>query len=157
MSQSLKQKSKLFAVGLGLCTLALTMLPSPAAAHGSGGSTDGACRIEVGHHNVELSAYQPGSFGKKLCADIPYTGSTTFIIDIEDPELRREEISVWLIKTDTGSWMSAQAAELNQDNAVMAIPAQTYQRGNIRFDHVFADAGDYALFYFALKTVIIKP
>ena len=73
--------------------------PNVAAAHGAASGEDDPCLRRVGESLVHFSAYQPQYELKgQYCTDIPKEGDTFLVVDLVDPELRREPIGLRVVK-----------------------------------------------------------
>jgi hypothetical protein len=73
--------------------------PNIAAAHGAASGEDDPCLRRVGESLVHFSAYQPQYELKgQYCTDIPKEGDTFLVVDLVDPELRREPLGLRVVK-----------------------------------------------------------
>ncbi len=83
--------------------------PSVVAAHGAQSGEDDPCLRKVGESLVHFSAYQPQYELKgQYCTEIPKEGDTFLVVDLVDPELRREQVGMRVTKGNGSKEADAQ-------------------------------------------------
>ena len=112
-----------------------------ASAHGGVTIEFDKCVLKIGSYLIHFSGYQPEvSGGTELCEHIPAVGHTIIVMDLVDPELRKLDIDLKIVQTD--SWTAAQTYEPGEGGKeVLYYPGKKYERGSITVDHNFSEPG----------------
>lgn len=116
-------------------------LHTKAWAHGGVSIEADTCILKIGQFLMHFTGYQPeSSGGEEFCEDIPNAGHAIIVMDFVDPQLRKMDTSLRIVRTD--SWSSAQAYKLGDEAEEIAVmPPKKYQGGSITFDHSFPEPG----------------
>jgi hypothetical protein len=110
------------------------VVPSLSRADGGGGASSGpggSCRVVVGTHLVNFTAYQPQLTGSTpYCEDIPELGNTAIVFDYEGKALRNMTVEFEITKEPGGARFFYQ-------------PPETYPTGTFTRNVNFTEPGDY--------------
>jgi hypothetical protein len=120
----------------------ITLFPwGDANAHGGVSIEFDKCVLKIGNYLMHFTGYQPEtSGGTEFCEDIPEAGHAIIVMDFVDPQLRKLETDLKIVRTD--SWPAAQAYKLGDAaEEVLYYPPQKYKGGSITVDHRFAEPG----------------
>lgn len=111
-------------------TIMLTSLPSLADGGGPGAGPGGGCRLQLGTHLVNFTAYQPQLAGNTpYCSEIPDLGTVAVVFDYEDKLLRELPVEIEITKKD-GTRIHYQ-------------PSERRPTGTFTTNINFTEAGDY--------------
>jgi hypothetical protein len=124
-------------------TLILGCIPKANAEGGAGPeamSMGNMCMVMFGYDMIHITAYQPGKSRSEYCEEIPATGKTILVFDIENPKFRDMPLEVRIIRdplvpitaeTDLGALTEVH------------LPARLYRTGTFNIEHDFSKNGHY--------------
>jgi hypothetical protein len=123
----------------------LLLFASPRA-HAEGGAGPEAmtmgnmCMVMFGYDMVHITAYQPGKSRSEYCEEIPTTGKTILVFDIDNPKFRDMPIEVRIIRDPS--------VPLRPDTDLAALtelhlPPRLYRTGTFNVEHDFSKEGHY--------------
>lgn len=119
----------LMILGISLTAL-LTSTASLADGGGPGASPGGGCRVQLGTHLVNFTAYQPQLAGNTpYCNEIPDIGTVAVVFDYEDKLMRELPVEIEITKKD--------------GTRIFHQPAERRPTGTFTTNINFTDAGDY--------------
>jgi hypothetical protein len=98
------------------------------------------CMVMFGYEMIHITATQPEKSRADYCEEIPATGNTVMVFDIENPKLREFPIELRIIKDPL--------SPITKDTDLEALtevhfPAKKYPRGTFNFQHDFKNTGHY--------------
>lgn len=103
---------------------------------------DDPCRKQIGDGFLHLTLYQPFfDPDAEYCEELPRTGRTVVVVDVNPGELRQTPISVEVIASGS-SGLSRTA---------LSLPAQLLERGAVDSEMVFDEGNNY------LARVVVNP
>jgi len=98
-------------------------------AHAEGGagpeamSMGNMCMVMFGYDMIHITAYQPGKSRSEYCEEIPSTGKTILLFDIENPSYRDLPIEVRFVRDPLTPISSGTDLELITE---FHVPAKKY-------------------------------
>ncbi len=121
---------------------AMTILTNgpPARAHGAMQRMQSACVLKIGPDFMYFSGYQPAASHRKFCEDIPETGSTFFVLDYAQPEMREMSADFRIVRDGGGD--DEDPARLPAVT-VAYLPPKVYPHGTLSFEHDFHETGNF--------------
>ena len=133
--------------------LAMVLFASAAHAHGGVGMVDNRCVLRIGPDIMFFTGYQPQNSRDEFCDDIPTTGQTVVVLDMQDPELRDMLTEIRIIK-DEGNHTRMNGlpfltdAELGSPQVLDPVTIthllpKTYPTGTLNFQHTFPETGKF--------------
>lgn len=128
--------------------LTVSVLPRPAAAHGSVTPDEDICIIQIGYYRAHFKIYLPAEQGhQEYCEDIPQTGSATFVMEYEHSGLGDVAIDFRVIKNVTGKGVftvleDVQKIERIEDVTLFHHPANI-QPDVFTYLHPFNEQGEF--------------
>jgi hypothetical protein len=138
----------------GIAAWLLAMALSAAAhAHGGVGMQDNRCVLRIGPDIMFFTGYQPQNSREEFCDDIPTTGQTVVVLDMQDSELRDMLTEIRIIR-DEGNHIKMNGLPFLTD-AELASPQlldpvtithvlpKTYPTGTLNFEHTFPENGKF--------------
>ena len=124
----------------------MMFLSSPPKSHAEGGagpeamSMGNMCMVMFGYDMIHITAYQPGKSRSEYCEEIPATGKTILVFDIENPKFRDLPIELRIIRDPlvpiTPETDLAALTEVH-------LPARLYRTGTFNLEHDFSKNGHY--------------
>jgi hypothetical protein len=132
----------LAAAALGLI-LSLGFAPATRAEGGAGPeamSMGNMCMVMFGYDMIHITAFQPDKSRSEYCDQIPSTGRTILVFDIETPAFRDLPLELRIIRDPL--------TPVSKDTDVEALtefhlPATKYTKGTFSFEHNFKENGHY--------------
>jgi hypothetical protein len=139
--------------GIAAWLLAMVLFASAAHAHGGVGMQDNRCVLRIGPDIMFFTGYQPQNSREEFCDDIPTTGQTIVVLDMQDSELRDMLTEIRIIK-DEGNHTTMNGlpfltdAELGSPQlldpvTITHVPPRTYPTGTLNFEHTFPEYGKF--------------
>ena len=139
--------------GIAAWLLAMVLFASAAHAHGGVGMQDNRCVLRIGPDIMFFTGYQPQNSREEFCDDIPTTGQTIVVLDMQDSELRDMLTEIRIIK-DEGNHTTMNGlpyltdAELGSPQlldpvTITHVPPRTYPTGTLNFEHTFPENGKF--------------
>jgi hypothetical protein len=132
------------AIAFVLGSILLLFCAPRASAEGGAGpeamSMGNMCMVMFGYDMIHITAYQPGKSRSEYCEEIPTTGKTILVFDIENPKFRDMPLEVRIIRdplvpitpeTDLGALTEVH------------LPARLYRTGTFNIEHDFSKNGHY--------------
>lgn len=106
---------------LGLFCLIFTIFSiSPVWAHGGIGIEKDPCVRRAGPYLIHFAVYQPQFYpAGEYCAAVPKVGNTILVLDLVDPELRNQPLTIQVVE----------ATSEPEPKTVLYIPSKTYPTG----------------------------
>src|SRR6202047_3000273 len=86
--------------GIAAWLLAMVLSASAAHAHGGGGVVGKRCVLRMGPDIMFFTGYQPQNSRDEFCDDIPSSGQTVVVLDMQDSELRDMLTEIRIIKDE---------------------------------------------------------
>lgn len=98
------------------------------------------CMVMFGYDMIHITAYQPGKSRSEYCAEIPTTGPTILVFDIENPAFRDMPLELRIIRDPL--------TPISKDTDLEALtevyrPATKYTKGTFNLQHDFKNNGHY--------------
>jgi hypothetical protein len=137
---------------LGACCFATAVLVSHAFAHGGVSVEGNRCIMRIGPYMMNFSGYQPDTqMYEQFCDDIPDTGRTVIVLDVEQlsggsatsdvnlNDLRNMAIDFRVLR-DIGQ---VDDKENMEQNTEVYMPPQKYPGGTLHFEHNFPVHGKF--------------
>ena len=139
--------------GIAAWLLAMVLFASAAHAHGAVGMQDNRCVLRIGPDLMFFTGYQPQNSREEFCDDIPTTGQTVVVLDMQDSELRDMLTEIRIIK-DEGNHTTMNGlpfltdAELGNPQVLDPVTIthllpKTYPTGTLNFAHTFPENGKF--------------
>lgn len=98
------------------------------------------CMVMFGYDMIHITATQPDRSRAEYCSEIPSTGSTVMVFDIENPKFRDYPLELRIIRDPlTPVSDTTDLAPLT----VLYLPAKAYTKGTFNLQHDFNEAGHY--------------
>lgn len=98
------------------------------------------CMVMFGYDMIHITATQPDKGRNEYCEEIPSTGPTILVFDIENPKYRDLPLEVRIIRDPlTPVDVDGDLSALTE----VHVPARTYPKGTFTFDHDFKIGGHY--------------
>jgi hypothetical protein len=123
--------------------LVLHSIPKSQAEGGAGPeamSMGNMCMVMFGYDMIHITAYQPGKSRSEYCQEIPATGKTILVFDIENPKFRDLPIEVRIIRDP----LVPVTAETDLEAITeVHLPARLYRTGTFNVEHDFSENGHY--------------
>jgi hypothetical protein len=143
----------MFIRGIAAWLLAMVLFASAAHAHGGVGMQDNRCVLRIGPDLMFFTGYQPQNSREEFCDDIPTTGQTVVVLDMQDTELRDMLTEIRIIK-DEGNHTTMNGlpfltdAELGSPQVldpvtITHVLPKTYPTGTLNFEHTFSENGKF--------------
>ena len=139
--------------GIATWLLAMVLSASAAHAHGAVGMQDNRCVLRIGPNLMFFTGYQPQNSREEFCDDIPTTGATVVVLDMQDTELRDMLTEIRIIKDEgTHTMMNGLPlltdAELGSPQVldpvtITHLQPRTYPTGTLNFAHTFPENGKF--------------
>jgi hypothetical protein len=128
---------------LGSILVLLSFAPKAKAEGGAGPeamSMGNMCMVMFGYDMIHITAYQPGKSRSEYCEEIPSTGKTILVFDIENPKFRDLPLEVRIIRDPLVPISSdTDLAPLTE----VHLPARLYRTGTFNVEHDFSKNGHY--------------
>jgi len=139
--------------GIAASLLAMVLSASAAHAHGGVGMVDNRCVLRIGPDIMFFTGYQPQNSRDEFCDDIPSTGQTIVVLDMQNPELRDMLTEIRIIK-DEGNHTTMNGLPYLTDTelgspqvldpvTITHLPPKTYPTGTLTFEHTFPETGKF--------------
>jgi hypothetical protein len=139
--------------GIAAWLLAMVLSASAAHAHGGVGMVDNRCVLRIGPDIMFFTGYQPQNSRDEFCDDIPTTGQTVVVLDMQDSELRDMLTEIRIIK-DEGNHTTMNGlpfltdAELGSPQVldpvtITHVLPKKYPTGTLTFEHTFPETGKF--------------
>ncbi len=139
--------------GIAAWLLAMVLSASAAHAHGGVGMQDNRCVLRIGPDLMFFTGYQPQNSRDEFCDDIPNTGQTVVVLDMQNTELRDMQTEIRIIK-DEGNHTTMNGlpfltdAELGSPQVldpvtITHVLPRTYPTGTLNFEHTFPETGKF--------------
>jgi len=125
-----------------LFSLALTA-PLRASEGGAGPeamSMGNMCMVMFGYDMIHITAYQPGKSRSEYCAEIPTSGPTILVFDIENPTFRDMPLELRIIRDPLTPITKGTDLEALTE---VHRPATKYTKGTFNLEHDFKNNGHY--------------
>lgn len=125
-----------------LFSLALTA-PLRASEGGAGPeamSMGNMCMVMFGYDMIHITAYQPGKSRSEYCAEIPTSGPTILVFDIENPTFRDMPLELRIIRDPLTPITKGTDLEALTE---VYRPATKYTKGTFNLEHDFKNNGHY--------------
>ena len=139
----MKNRRSVAAAVLGaLFSLAL-LAPLRASEGGAGPeamSMGNMCMVMFGYDMIHITAYQPGKSRSEYCAEIPTSGPTILVFDIENPTFRDMPLELRIIRDPLTPITKGTDLEALTE---VHRPATKYVKGTFNLEHDFKDNGHY--------------
>lgn len=123
--------------------LTFAVVPQSRAEGGAGPeamSMGNMCMVMFGYDMIHITAYQPGKSRSEYCEEIPTTGRTILVFDIENPKFRDLPLEVRIIRDPlTPISKDTDLAALTE----IHLPAKLYTKGTFNLEHDFKSNGHY--------------
>lgn len=139
--------------GIAAWLLATVLFSTCAYAHGGVGMVDNRCVLKIGPDIMFFTGYQPQNSRGEFCDDIPNTGQTVVVLDMQETELRDMLTEIRFIKDDgTHTKMNGLPfltdAELSSPQVldpvtIAYVAPKTYPTGTLNFEHTFPEYGKF--------------
>lgn len=128
----------LFGAVLSLCSASLS--------HAEGGagpeamSMGNMCMVMFGYDMIHITVFQPDKSRSEYCSEIPATGRTIMVFDIETPAFRDLPLELRIIRDPL--------TPITKDTDLEALtelhlPAKKYTKGTFSIEHNFQNNGHY--------------
>lgn len=137
---------------MGACCVATCLLISQAQAHGGVSTVENKCVMKIGPYQLAFTGYQPENSIDKFCDDIPQTGKTVIVLDVEQGsagsgaaenansnDLRDMPIDLRILK-NVGQ---ARDEDDQEKNTVVYMPPKKYPAGTLHWEHTFNEKGNF--------------
>ncbi|WOJ90334.1 hypothetical protein RZS28_03270 [Methylocapsa polymorpha] len=137
---------------VGACCVATGLLVSQAQAHGGVSNEGNKCVMKIGPYQLDFTGYQPENSIEKFCDDIPETGRTVIVLDVEQGsagsgavggpnsnDLRDMAIDLRILK-NVGQ--ASDDVDLEK-NTVVYVGPKKYPAGTLHWEHNFAQKGNF--------------
>jgi hypothetical protein len=98
------------------------------------------CMVMFGYDMIHITAYQPGSSRTEYCAEIPATGKTILVFDVDNPRFRDMPIEVRIIRDPLVPLKPDIDLEPMTE---LHLPARIYKTGTFNVEHDFTQNGHY--------------
>jgi hypothetical protein len=98
------------------------------------------CMVMFGYDMVHITAYQPGKSRTEYCEEIPATGKTILVFDVDNPRFRDMPIEVRIIRDPLVPLRPDTDLESLTE---LHLPARTYRTGTFNVEHDFSKNGHY--------------
>ncbi len=142
---------KIFQI-MGASCLAAGLLVSQAHAHGGVSSAENKCVMTIGPYQLAFTGYQPENSIDKFCDDIPKTGRTVIVLDVEQGsggsgnkenansnDLRDMAIDLRILRN-----VGQASDDVDQDkNTLIYVPAKKYPAGTLHWEYNFKEPGNF--------------
>jgi hypothetical protein len=137
---------------LGASCVATVLLVSQAFAHGDVGQQGSRCIMRIGPYMLNFTGYQPVTKGQEtFCDDIPDTGRTIIVLDVEqmsagaaDTAVNLNELRDMAIDFRVLRNVGQANDDMNKEqNTLVYIPPKKYPGGTLHFEHDFKDKGNF--------------
>ncbi|MGH9776731.1 MAG: hypothetical protein ACRD50_17530 [Candidatus Acidiferrales bacterium] len=133
--------------------MAMVLFAAAAHAHGGVGMVDNRCVLRIGPDIMFFTGYQPQNSRDEFCDDIPNTGQTVVVLDMQNSELRDMQTEIRIIK-DEGNHTTMNGlpfltdAELGSPQVldpvtIKHVQPKTYPTGTLNFDYTFPETGKF--------------
>jgi hypothetical protein len=123
--------------------LTLAFAPQSRAESGAGPEAmvmGNMCMVMFGYDMIHITAYQPGKSRSEYCEEIPATGRTILVFDIENPKFRDMPLEVRIIRDP----LTPLSTETDLDSLTeVLVPARPYKKGTFNLEHDFKSNGHY--------------
>ena len=123
--------------------LSLSVAPQASAESGAGPEAmvmGNMCMVMFGYDMIHITATQPDKSRSEYCSEIPSTGKTVMVFDIENTKYRDYPLELRIIKDPL---RPISADEDLGPITELHFPAKAYTRGTFNFEHDFKEAGHY--------------
>ena len=135
----MKNRRSVAAAVLGaLFSLAL-LAPLRASEGGAGPeamSMGNMCMVMFGYDMIHITAYQPGKSRSEYCAEIPTSGPTILVFDIENPTFRDMPLELRIIRDPLTPITKGTDLEALTE---VHRPATKYVKGTFNLEHDFKE------------------
>lgn len=124
--------------------LAFGFAPKARAEGGAGPeamSMGNMCMVMFGYDMIHITVFQPDKSRSEYCSEIPSTGRTIMVFDIETPAFRDLPLEVRIIRDPLTPSLPT-GAEL-EALTELHVPAKKYTKGTFSFEHEFTSNGHY--------------
>jgi hypothetical protein len=116
----------------------------PARAEGGAGpeamSMGNMCMVMFGYDMIHITVFQPDKSRSEYCSEIPATGRTIMVFDIETPAFRDLPLELRIIRDPlTPITKDTDLEPLTE----LHLPAKKYTKGTFSLEHNFANNGHY--------------
>lgn len=135
--------------GLRMVAALLALVSGPLSAHGGVSMEDDTCVMKIGELRAHFTGYQPEKRAtQEFCEDIPELGRAIIVVDFVTNALREQQVEFRVLNDAkklgaTGRYEDLGAAADIEAATIVKLPAQTYPRGTLTFEHVFDHPGWY--------------
>lgn len=137
---------------MGAACLATGLLVAQAHAHGGVSSAENKCVMKIGPYQLAFTGYQPDNSIEKFCDDIPQTGRTVIVLDVEQGsagsgnadvansnDLRDMKIDLRILKN-----VGQASDDVDQEkNTLIYRTPQKYPTGTIQWNYNFGEPGNF--------------
>lgn len=137
---------------VGACCVGITLFASQAFAHGGVAVVENKCVMKIGPYQLDFTGYQPDNSLEKFCDDIPQTGRTVIVLDVEQGsagsgvaggansnDLRDMAIDLRVLR-NVGQ---ARDEDNLEQNTVVYVPPKKYPAGTLHWEHNFSEKGNF--------------
>jgi hypothetical protein len=127
----------------GALMLLFAAAPQSRAEGGAGPeamSMGNMCMVMFGYDMIHITAYQPGKSRSEYCAEIPTTGRTILVFDIENPKFRDFPLELRIIRDPLVPLTKETDLEPLTE---VHLPAKPYTKGTFNLEHDFKNNGHY--------------
>lgn len=123
--------------------LSLSFAPQTRAEGGAGPeamSMGNMCMVMFGYDMIHITAFQPDKSRSEYCSEIPATGRTIMVFDIETPAFRDLPIELRIIRDPLTPLTKETDLEALTE---LHLPAKKYTKGTFSLEHDFTSDGHY--------------
>jgi len=129
-----------------ICGVLLLVFGNDVAARAESGAGPEAmtmgnmCMVMFGYEMIHITATQPEKSRADYCDEIPTTGNTVMVFDIETPKMREFPLELRIIRDPlTPITKETELEPLTE----VHLPAKVYPKGTFNFQHEFKTKGHY--------------
>ncbi|BDV34259.1 hypothetical protein [Methylocystis iwaonis] len=123
--------------------LSLSFAPQTRAEGGAGPeamSMGNMCMVMFGYDMIHITAFQPDKSRSEYCDEIPATGRTIMVFDLETPAFRDLPLELRIIRDPVTPITKDTDLEAL---TVLHLPAKKYTKGTFSLEHNFDANGHY--------------
>lgn len=125
------------------CLFCLSVAPQVLAEGGAGPEAmvmGNMCMAMFGYDMIHITATQPDKSRAEYCSEIPSTGKTVMVFDIENTKFRDYPLELRIIRDP----LTPVSADTDLEPLTeLHLPAKAYAKGTFNFEHDFKEAGHY--------------
>lgn len=123
--------------------LSIGFAPQSRAEGGAGPeamSMGNMCMVMFGYDMIHITAFQPDKSRSEYCDEIPSTGRTIMVFDIENPAFRDLPLELRIIRDP----LTPISKDTDLDPLTeLHLPAKKYTKGTFSLEHNFTSNGHY--------------